>query len=178
MGILKPPKKYVHPRKHRYGTEKTDATALPPISEKVSSDKIVGTQEDKPTDKAQYQKNDNPKTELFRLVIYPPVGGVVPVYDQMLEAGINPRQALLGLLKKGFTQFEADLLNGKIEITIDHWETDGQPIDTTRNVEPDFIVNARKVYDPYGIISDRALGRIVAEAAIRSASNLSTTQKG
>lgn len=47
-------------------------------------------------------------------------------------------------------------------------EKSGKPVDTTRNVSVEFFKRAKETFDPYDILSDRALGQRVAETIVRS----------
>ncbi len=159
MGIKQPPA-YVHPKKRKREEQslepqtpkKTDGSDLPKKKKKV----------------AQFRPEAaSVKTEQFRLVIYPPVTGQIAIYDEMIKSGFTPKRALLGLMKKEFSQFEAELLAGNISRPTDDLKSDGKPIDTTRNVSPQFIKAAKTAFDVFEVLSKRALGRCVAEAVLR-----------
>ena len=159
---IKKPGAYVHPKRKDQPAQTLDPEARP--AEPAPKPRPV-----RRSPAAQATKLSNEKTEQFRLVVYPPVEGQIPLYDEMIKAGILSNRVLLGLLKKGFGAFEADLLAGKITAENGEFETHGKPIDTTRNVSPRFVAVARETFDPFGILSDRALGRCVAETILRNA---------
>lgn len=160
---IKDPGAYVHPKKKK----KADPPADHPKSIAASS-----AAKKKETSTSAKPNIALEKTEQFRLVLYPPVEGQVPVYDAMIKAGFSPNRALLGLLKKGFDAFETDLLVGNVFATSKELKTDGSPVDTTRNVSPQFMEKAREVFDPFGVLSGRALGRAVAEHILHMSSKL------
>lgn len=156
MQIKKPPE-FVHPNKRK----RTDRKS-----------KLLETNEtiQKPSlrnGSASANERNLGKSELIRLVVYPPVKGQIEIYDRMIEAGFVPKRALLGLLKKGFQEFEVDLLARNIVSPANELQTDGKPVDTTRNVSPQFINYANALFDPFDVLSDRALGRCIAETILR-----------
>ena len=151
---IKQPNAYVHPKRRRKVEPSSDQPEPAPVRKKSQTSTTPKTGHD--------------KTEQFRLVLYPPVSGEVPVYDAMLKAGFPANRALLGLLKKNFDAFEANLLAGKITSAAEELKTQGNPVATMRNVSPLFIEEARKTFDPFDVLSGRALGRRVAEHILRS----------
>ena len=162
MGIKQPTGRYIHPSKRKRASDVFATPASAPMAE----DRI-------PIKKKR--EEDAPKADqtdevsvLVRLVIYPPAPGQLLIYDQMIDAGYSSKQALLGLLKKGFSQFEADLLNGRVNAPGDQLTTSGKPVDTTRNVSAAFIEKAKAIFDPFDMLSNRALGQRIGETIIRS----------
>ena len=112
MGIKKVPFDYEHPNKRKRGAQ---APALEPTDKPKSA--IKKKKDDMRNGSVPARKSKTApaaQTELMRLVVYPPIKGQVETYDQMIEAGIAPKQAILGLLKRGFSGFETSLLAGKV----------------------------------------------------------------
>ena len=162
MGIKQPPS-YVHPNKRKRQPVETKEQAPAPVT----------TPEPPKKEKREVRKPrvlDGSRSDQVRLVIYPPTAGQIAIYDEMIAAGYSSKQALLGLLKKGFSQFETDLLAKNVTTPPDQLLTDGKPVDTTRNVTPQFIEAAKGVFDPFDMLSDRALGCRIGEAVIRATS--------
>ena len=162
MGIKQPTGGYVHPSKRKRASDVPGTSTAAPVAQ----DRI-------PIKKKR--EEDAPKADrsgeasvLVRLVVYPPAPGQLLIYDQMIGAGYSSKQALLGLLKKGFSQFEADLLNGRVNAPGDQLTTSGKPVDTTRNVSAAFIEKAKAIFDPFDMLSNRALGQRIGETIIRS----------
>ena len=163
MGIKQPPA-YVHPNKRkatpgepvRRVTEQASKTGRPKREKERSA----------PVKQARATKGNAEKTIQLRLVMYPPTSGQIPLFDQMIASGFAPKAALLGLLKRGFPVFEKKLLEGSIKALADDLDTMDTPIDTTRNVSPQFLKAAKTLFDPFGVLSDRALGRKIAETIV------------
>ena len=163
MGIKQPTGGYIHPSKRKRGSDRPASQASAPAAE----DRIpIKKKREEASPKAD---RSGESAVLVRLVVYPPASGQLLIYDQMIGAGYSSKQALLGLLKKGFSQFETDLLNGKVTAPADQLIISGKPVDTTRNVSATFIEKAKSVFDPFDMLSNRALGQRIGETIIRSA---------
>lgn len=161
MGIKQPPN-YVHPNKKKEGKlpdrRKTDlstqqANALPTRKGNGKKSTIASNEQ-------------SAETQVIRLVARPPLPGQVKLYDNMLAGGLSSKQALLGLLKRGFDEFNSDLSTGKFVEGNPVLTTDGKAVETTRSIDSEFLKRARAVFDPFGILSDRALGQKIGEAII------------
>lgn len=168
MGLTKPSVKYEHPRKRGAQVAGTVSKTTISVPKEKSDTGFAGAAIKKKGDEPRVSASSYKKDAQIRLVIYPPVTGQLPLYDEMISSGVAPNKALLGLLKKGFPKFEADLLAGKVTVPATELETNGKPVDTTRNVSAEFMNLAKDLFDPYDILSDRALGQRVAEAIVRS----------
>lgn len=169
MGLTKPSVKYEHPRKRNAQEAGTVSKTIVSVPEEKSDTGFAGAAiKKKKGDEPRASTSSHKKHAQIRLVIYPPVAGQLPLYDEMISSGVAPNKALLGLLKKGFPKFEADLLAGKVTVPATELATNGKPVNTTRNVSTEFMNLAKDLFDPYDILSDRALGQRVAEAIVRS----------
>ncbi|MDD9908656.1 MAG: hypothetical protein OXR62_03095 [Ahrensia sp.] len=168
MGITKP-RGYEHPnkRKRRISEEETEGPAHVEAQRIPEKKKGVGKWHVKPP--AVTSGAETRKCVVVRLLVYPPAKGQVAVYDEMIEAGIAPRTAILGLLKRGFGDFHAAVLKRSIKPLQFDILSDEAPIETTRRVSPEFITTAKCIFDPFGILSDRALGRTMGETIIAAA---------
>lgn len=170
MGITKPGA-YVHPRKrHKVATE--IATAEPSgETAKGSTDKADRANKKKKgmgVSRTNVSSADTIERVQLRLIISPPVSGQLKIFDKMIQAKYPTNKALLGLLKKGFPKFKADLLAGKIKVSQDELKTDGKAIDTSKAVSVELLCKVKELYDPFDVLSERALGQRVAEAILRS----------
>jgi hypothetical protein len=163
MGIKQPPT-YVHPNKRKTVTPEPVRRAPQQAPKKEWPQKEKEGTELGKQRRLSLQSAD--KTIRLRLVIYPPTNGQLPLYDQMIASGIEPKTALLGLLKRGFPAFEKKLTAGSIKAPTNDLDISGAPVDTTRNVSPQFIEAAKALFDPFEILSDRALGRKIAETIL------------
>lgn len=173
MGITKPVK-YVHPKKRSIETgraeQRSNASAeQQDVTTGFAREPEKGRKKKSVLDVSFASANHKTCTEKhvhIRLILYPPVEGQVPLYDQMIKANYPPNKVLLGILKKRFQKFEADLMAGKIEAVPNELKTSGKPVDTTRKVTAEFISCAKAVYDPFDILSERALGQRIAEGIL------------
>ena len=145
MGIKQPTGGYIHPSKRKRAS---DVPATPASAPVVQGGIPIKKKREKASAKAD---RSGEASVLVRLVVYPPAPGQLLIYDQMIGAGYSSKQALLGLLKKGFPQFETDLLNGRVTAPADPLTTSGKPVDTTRNVSAAFIEKAKAIFDPFDL---------------------------
>jgi len=168
MGITKP-LGYEHPnkRKRRKSEEQTEVPAHVEAKRIPEKKKGVGKRRVGPP--AAPSIAEIRKSAVVRLVVYPPAKGQIAVYDEMIEAGIAPRSAILGLLKRGFDDFHTAVMKGSIKPSRFDVLSDGALIETTRQVSPEFVTTAKSIFDPFGILSDRALGRTMGETIIAAA---------
>ncbi len=164
MGIKQPTGAYVHPGKRKRAPDVPKGPSVIPAAKGRIPVKKKREAVARPVARCRR------KSRMVRLVVYPPAPGQIPLFDRMIAAGYSSRQALLGLLKKGFSQFENDLLNDKVTAPADQLNTEGKPVDTTRNVEAEFIQKAKDIFDPFDMLSNRALGHRIGETIIRSVS--------
>lgn len=161
MGIKQPPD-YVYPKKRkRQAAEPEPQTVTPAEPARLPNKKKKGKRSG-----TQIQSGQSVQ---LRLVIPSPAAGQLQLHDEMIAAGYTSKQALLGLLKKGFDRFEADLLADKVAAPTDPLETNGKPVDTTRNVSLHFFEKAKALFDPFDVLSDRAFGQRIGDAIIRTA---------
>jgi len=169
MGLTKPSSTYKHPRKGQRPevVPVTEAKEADPEKSKITGS-AGGADKGKKVSRPNAETSASIKDAQIRLVLYPPSAGQLSLYDEMINSGVPANKALLGLLKKGFPKFEADLLAGKISAPTVELEKGGKPVDTTRNVSVEFFKRAKETFDPYDILSDRALGQRVAETIVRS----------
>lgn len=169
MGLTKPSSTYKHPRKGQRPevVPVTKAKEADPEKSKITGS-AGGADKKKKVCRANAAISIDKKDVQIRLILYPPVSGQLPLYDEMIKSGLSANKVLLGLLKKGFLKFETDLLAGKFSTPTIKFETDGKPVDTTRNVSSEFLNLAKELFDPYDILSDRALGQRVAEAVVQT----------
>lgn len=163
MGIKQPPN-YVHPNKKKKEEKPNvdlmhERAALKPQSvAPVKRNKVS-----KPSKSFQTQSSE---MILIRLVAKPPLPGQIKIYDDMVAGGLSSKQAILGLFKREFPKFVSDMLANKIGKENDVAVENSYAVETTRGVDIKFIEKARSVFDPFGVLSDRALGQRIGEAII------------
>ena len=176
MGITKP-SAYVHPKKRKPPTHEIASAELSDERAKASTGKAGGANKKK---KGMGVSRDNGcaayavERVQLRLIISPPVSGQLEIFDEMIKANYPKNKAVLGLLKKGFPKFETDLFAGKIKVSQDGLATEGKAVDTTKAISADFLCKVKELYDPFDVLSERALGQRVAEAILRSCAKEAT----
>ena len=176
MGITKPDT-YVHPKKCKPPTHEivTAETSEQTVSETTGG--AGGTNKKKKgmsVSRPNVSSTRGEERVQLRLIISPPVSGQLEIFDQMIKANYPSNKAVLGLLKKGFPKFEADRFAGKIKVSEDELATKGKAVDTTKAVSPKFLRQVKELYDPFDVLSERALGQCVAEAILRSVAKEAT----
>lgn len=169
MGIKKAPNGYQHPRK------KAKRAIPSPVPDHRDQTVRVATKKNTPPRfqnqlKSTHDKgSDQQSSILIRLVAIPPAEGQIKIYDKMIAAGMAPKAAVLGLLKNGFKAFENVLLSD--QSAAPEFEYDGldkKAIETHRSVSPEFLLAAQNKFDPFGVLSRRALGMRIGQAIILS----------
>lgn len=169
MGITKP-LGYEHPNKRKRRISEEDAEGPTHVeAQQLPKKKERGAEKRRVEPSAATSIAETRKCAVVRLLVYPPAKGQVAVYDEMIEAGIAPRTAILGLLKRGFGDFQAAVMQGSIKPLQFDVPSDEAAIETTRQVSPEFVANVKSIFDPFGILSDRALGRTMGETIIAAA---------
>lgn len=161
MGIKQPPD-YVYPKKRNRqaaGTEPQTKAPVEPVRPPIKKKRETRSDTSMPSGQSVQ----------LRLVIPSPAAGQLQLHDEMIAAGYTSKEALLGLLKKGFDRFEEDLMADKIAVPADPLKPNGKPVDTTRNVSTQFFEKAKALFDPFDVLSDRAFGQRIGDAIIRSA---------
>lgn len=162
MGIKKVPFDYEHPSKRKTDSKnETPVITAPKVSPK--NKKGMGTKQMASSSRLETSKPQSGMV-LLRLVVKPPKQGNFRLYDDMIDSGISPKQAILGLLKRGFSEFENDLQSNKVSATKLEYETEGSAIETTRSVDEAFNSSCREIFDKFDLLSNRALGGKIGEA--------------
>lgn len=101
----------------------------------------------------------------IRLVSRIPTQGQLIIYDQMTKAGMSPSRTIRGLWKRDFSLLETQLEEGAVN-DLDQMQFEKLSIETTRLVSTQFYNKAAKRFDPFGLLSKRALGQKIGEAVI------------
>jgi len=171
LGIKKIPFNYEHPGKKKLGRSEIKQETPARVENDVLAVKEKRGGRPKPlqTTAAKSSPTSSAKTVFLRLVVKPPKAGRFELYDEMIADGLTPKQAILGLLKHGFFQFEKDIKSNKISAKNLNYEAVGQAVETTRSVDPEFISLCRDVFDKFDILSNRALGQKIGEAIFHRA---------
>ena len=163
MGIKQPPA-YLHPKKNA-GSDpalKQQTTARGQTSGNSVKKKESQRARLNELTKQALKPSEQPK-ELIRLVACPPMAGQITRYDEMVAHGLTPKQAVLGLFKQGFDAFKTDLLTGRISPIENPIVSSGNAVETTRIVTLEFIQLAKSHFDPFDVLSNRALGQCIGE---------------
>lgn len=152
MGIKKPDVAYEHPNKAR-NTDKssTSKNSKPPaiLAKELPAPKTS-------------------ETIHVRIIAHYPTEGACEVFDQMCMANIDPKTAMLALLKKGVASFEISCANGDIDRIQFRGPVEPEFIETTRALSKDAFETAKSHFDPFDVLSLRALGRKIGAAIMAS----------
>ncbi|MGB7335704.1 MAG: hypothetical protein WBD01_07935 [Salaquimonas sp.] len=163
MGIKQPPA-YLHPKKNAGPDQSLKQQTTARVQPSVSPVKKKESQRARLNEltKQAPKPSEQPK-ELIRLVACPPAAGQIARYDEMIDHGLTPKQAILGLFKQGFDTLETDLLAGRISPLKNSIVSNGNAVETTRTVTREFIQLAKSHFDPFDVLSNRALGQCIGE---------------
>lgn len=152
MGIKKPNVAYEHPNK----TKSTDKSSTP----KNSKPPAILAKE-LPAPKTS-------ETIHVRIIAHYPTEGACEVFDQMCEANIAPKTAMLALLKKGIPEFEERCANNEIDKIDILSQLKPEFIETTRALSKSTFETAKNHFDPFDVLSLRALGVKIGDAIFAS----------
>jgi len=166
MAFKNAPVGYQHPRKKGKGNTAAskpsdgDSVETVAVKERESSAAMVS----KPDQ--QEVATTLPKSVLIRLVAMPPARGQIAKYDRMIDSGMIPKDAVLGLLKNGFPQFEETILSGSYQDKAVEYDRSETAVETHRSVSLELYEAAKTRFDPFDICSKRALGLKIGTAII------------
>jgi len=166
MGIKLPPA-YEHPNKRK----RRDVAPNSPTPELLKNKEIPKKNEKKEPLKRRSSEALNAKTDdnekvILRLVAYPPANGEFDLFDRMIASGITHRQAILALLRRGTDRLcEVPETWGKSSGKAS-FERQGNPIETNRSVSANLHQQLKTTIDPFGVLTERAFGKIVGEAIL------------
>lgn len=170
MGIKKPPA-YVHPRKRASSEEVlSDDRPTPKKDKKEQANRKKV--EDGPLDQIaipELESNEGKATVLLRLVARVPETGQIPLFDQMIIGGLSPKDAILGIWKREFEKLVIKLRADEFHKSTEVKFSSRKPIETTRKIKPNLMQTITAEFDPFGILTDRALGQRIGEALISQA---------
>lgn len=93
-----------------------------------------------------------------------PVPGLSPSFDA-IAASHGARVAMVALLKRAMTALEAELDAGAV-IAPEAYQAAGGTAVTTRAVPAATVARAREIFDPHGVLSERAFARNFATTAL------------
>lgn len=152
MGIKKPDIAYEHPNK-------------------ANSDKT-------PTFSKRSEQSENPlnvehvtkasETIHVRIIAHYPAAGASAVFDQMCAASIDPKTVMLALLRKGIPEFEERCAKNEIDKIYIQKQLKQEFIETTRALSQSTFETAKKHFDPFDVLSLRALGVKIGNAIFAS----------
>lgn len=162
MGIKKVPFAYEHPKK------RTPGSSLPARQPIVSSDRPEHRHKEKKEEIDGSAANIEPTKTTIRLVARIPLKGALPLFDQMCASGLSERKAVLGLFKLGFPKLGQDLTNSKSSVEANYASHD-TTVETTKTVPGTTMADLRQAIDPFGVMSDRAIGQRLGEAILWAA---------
>ncbi len=152
MGIKKPDVAYEHPNKAR-NTDKSNSSknSIPPA--------ILAT---------EIGAAKSPETMHVRIIAHYPIAGAYEVFDRMCSANIDPKNAMLALLKKGIPVFEERCANNEIDKIDILSQLKPEFIETTRALSKSTFETAKNHFDPFDVLSLRALGVKIGDAIFAS----------
>lgn len=94
-----------------------------------------------------------------------PVPGVSASFDA-IAGHHDGNTAMKTLLKRAMPPFEELLRNGRLAGTPEDYPMGADATDTTRMMDEELVQAARQHFDPFGVLSMRALARKIACAAL------------
>ena len=97
-------------------------------------------------------------TVVARLVAYPPKSGEFAYYDEMIKSGVPEKQAVLALISRGLRDLKAKNLEVRL------YQHEGVAVETNRKIAAEDMDDLTTIFDPFGILSKRALGQKIGEA--------------
>lgn len=157
MGIKTPPT-YVHPSKtKKQNTSKKESTpetiesAEPAKKGKRAENPIVSVP-------GKAKQPSKPSTHTIRLVAHLPKSGMFPIYDKMIASDLSPKKTVLALIGRGFETLDASNLKPA------SYEFGGETVETNRTFKSEDFSLLSEKFDPFGILSKRALGIKIGEA--------------
>jgi len=109
-----------------------------------------------------------------RIIAHYPVKGNIRPFDLMIDAQIEPKTAILSLLKKGIPVFENICASQSIDDINIEYEQEPDYVETTRAMSATVFAEARRHFDPFDVLSKRALGGMIGKVILAT---ISQTQK-
>lgn len=114
---------------------------------------------------SKFQKIRTVRKIMLSLSVPFPAPGVSASFDAMASHH-DGNTALKTLLKRAMPEYEDLLRANKITNVPDEYETSGDTTDTTRMMDIDLVNTARQHFDPFGVLSMRALAKKIACSAL------------
>lgn len=166
MGIKTPPE-YQHPSKRKRqgsgseppATAQTEAPVTPlrknegdGRGRKVSSQKETLSQSD--------------STLIVRVVAYVPNPGELTKYDEMIRGGVASKDALLGLLRNARHKIDDLVKRSSKQVDSLTYESSTGFVETNWSLSSDIAAQLKSLFDPFGILTPRALGAKIGAAII------------
>lgn len=108
-------------------------------------------------------QNSEQDTKTVRLVAQPPKAGEFAIYDEMIASGLTSKKAVLAMIGKGFEKLDANALKPV------SYECEGEAIETNRIFRVEDLSALKEEFDPFGILSKRAIGKKIGEALLAKA---------
>ncbi len=103
----------------------------------------------------------------FRLAAHPPAHGEIKIFDIMVESGMSKKEALLALMRKGTSYLDqVGLVTAICEKDALYKRDVGNAIETNRIVDVSVWKKLKQRFDPFDVLTTRALGVRVGEAVI------------
>lgn len=166
MGITKPPA-YEHPGKRK----RQIAEPKPQVAERV--EKTAGPIREKRDGRVggyipmrKETPNQGECKVRVRVVAYEPISGELNLYDDMIESGIDTNSALLGLLRNARSGLDELVKRSSRSISNLDYQHGKQFAETNWSLSADQATQLKALFDPFGILTPRALGAKIGTAII------------
>ncbi len=166
MGITKPPT-YEHPRKRKRRASKSEL----PNPARVENSKSPVREKEDDWDSGQARKlssapQASTDTIRVRVVAYEPTPGQLKRYDEMIASGIASKVALLGLLRNARAKISDLAKLPSMTISNLDYDHGNEFVETNWSLSGDHANRLKSLFDPFGILTPRALGAKIGTAII------------
>lgn len=166
MGIKTPPS-YQHPSKRkRQGQRQEPQTSVRVERLEKPNKRKKGDGPKRPAITQFTSAGSTEETIRIRVVAYDPLPGEIKRFDEMINADISVKDALLGLLRKSKDQIDGlvKLSPKDIEaLTFEHGRTF---VETNWAIPADKAEKLKRLFDPFDILTPRSLGTKIGAAVI------------
>lgn len=157
MGIKTPPA-YVHPSKAKRQNAGLKGSTPEAVESAERAKKEKGAESSIASVPGKTKQPSKPSAHTIRLVAHLPKSGVFPIYDKMIASDLSPKKTVLALIGRGFEALDASNLKPA------SYEFGGETVETNRTFRSEDFSLLSEKFDPFGILSKRALGVKIGEA--------------
>lgn len=163
MEFKKPPSSYVHPRKK---SKLSVETLKPELSANDVGKKSTAIPKSTKSIKQRSSMSREQDFIMLRLLAPIPKMGECNTFDKLIDSGLSSKDAALGLLKKGFDDFEQKISSGTYMISPNVFTISKDIVETNRRSPLAFYNSAIEFFDPYELLTKRALGLKIGTAIL------------